>query len=154
MTAAVFSHTRFTNPYTSLMYVSYGCHKPSAQTRTVALRTVGAQLRKWSWYHTPRGELWHKRHFGTTTVGICTACSPTFLYGCPHRLCTQIGRYCVTSYSRCSMLRTCMAVRQTNRSTVAQTAFWHTGCTEVYSFLTYVALLVPVQPLYTNWEIL
>ena len=46
-----------------------------------------------------------------------------------------------------------MAVHHPKGSTLTQTAFWYTRCMELYSFLTYVAVRVPTQALYTNWEV-
>ena len=45
-----------------------------------------------------------------------------------------------------------MAVHHPKDSTLTQLAFWYTRCTDPYSFLSYVTVLVP-QSLYTNWEV-
>ena len=46
-----------------------------------------------------------KRRFGTTAVGIYTACWLTLLYGFPHSVCADIRRSCCASYSRCTIWR-------------------------------------------------
>ena len=155
MMAAVFSCTRCRDPYNSLMHMSYGCHKPCAQTG----RCYSALYNRYTIpkmrivVYTPRRELWRKRNFGTTAIWICAVCWLTLPYGCRRNPCTQIGRSRGASYSRCTIPIMRMAIYHPKRTTLMQMAFWCNRCRDLHSLLTYVALRVVSQPLYTNWDI-
>ena len=90
---SVFIHLPYRSIHLPNVHVIW-VHKPCAQTWWCCSTSCSrVQFRKMHMVvYTPRGELWHKQHFGTIAVAICTACWPTLSYGCPHSLSTQIGR--------------------------------------------------------------
>ena len=89
--------------------------------------------------------------FGSVQLADLRFC--TFLCECPHNPSTQIGRYRGTSYRRCTVPILCMTIHHPNGRTLTQTVFWYNRWRDLYSLLTYVAVRLPVQPLYKNCEI-
>ena len=83
--------------------------------------------------NTPRAELWCKRHFSTTAVGICTICWLKLPYGCQHSLCTQIGGSRYVSYSRCTIPKMHMTALKTLDHTDASGIFIHPLYRSVHS---------------------
>ena len=110
------------------MNVLYGCNNSSAQTGRCRHTTNSKYTipKICMAVNHPKSELWHKRHFGATAVGIYTALFLTSLYEC-HSLCTQTGQCCGTSSSWGIIPIIHVAVHHSKERTLMQTVFGTTA---------------------------